>query len=277
MRKRGKRARLIKAFLLFGLLFTLVLILIVSTVGRQEFNAPHKFALEVLGTTQYGITRMTGGIGKFFRDYTELVNVREENSRLREELQKHKVVNNEYREAVATNVRLAKLLEMKESLPAPTLTAEVIGMDPSQWFKTVIIDRGSSEGVQTGMPAVTVEGVVGQVINTSPNYAKILLAIDPNSALDALVQKSRVQGIVKGNGASYHMHYVLKNCDVQQGDRIVTSGIGGVFPKGLLIGTVSSVEKSKRGLFQKIEIAPATDFSQLEHLVIIMKNDPLAK
>lgn len=277
MRKRGNHSKQIKVLFLFGILLTLVLILIVSTVGRQEFNAPHKFALEIIGSAQNGITSVTDYFKGIWTDYTDLINVREENKRLREELQKYKATNNEYREAVATNVRLAKLLEMKESLPAPTLTAQIIGKDPSQWFKTIIIDRGSSDGVQTGMPAVTVEGVVGQVMNTSPHYAKILLATDPNSAIDALIQKTRVQGIIKGNGNAYEMHYVLKNSDVQKGDRIVTSGIGGVFAKGLSIGTVASVTKTRRGMFQKITIEPSTDFSQLEYLIIIMKKDSLAK
>lgn len=277
MRKKNKRARQIRLFLFFGLLLALFIVLIVSTVGRQEFNAPHKLALEVIGTAQYAMTRMTGSFKNGWRNYTALINVREENARLREELQKHKAVNNEYREAVATNVRLAKLLEMKETLPAPTLTAEIIGVDPSQWFKTIIIDRGSSDGVQAGMPAVTVEGVVGQVTNTSPHFAKILLATDPNSALDGLIQETRVQGIVKGGGANFHMEYVLKNSEVAEGDKIVTSGIGGVFPKGVPIGTVSKVERSGRGMFQEIEIQPAADFSQLEYLIIVMKKDPLAK
>jgi len=124
---------------------------------------------------------------------------------------------------------------------------------------------------------VTSEGVVGQVTNTSPHFAKILLATDPNSALDGLVQGTRVQGIIKGGGAGFHMEYVLKNNEVARGDRIVTSGIGGVFPKGVPIGTVAKVEKAGRGMFQEILIEPAADFSQLEYLIIVMKKDPLAK
>lgn len=277
MRKKSKRARQIKLFVFFSLLLTLFIILIVSTVGRQEFNAPRKLALEVIGTAQSGMTKITGGVKNYWYNYTALINVREENTRLREELRKHKAINNEYREAAATNIRLTKLLEMKEAIPAPTLGAELIGMDPSQWFKTIIIDRGSSDGVQVGMPAITVEGVVGQVTNTSPHFAKLLLAIDPNSAIDGLVQSNRVQGIIKGGGNVLHMEYVLKNNEVVKGDRIVTSGLGGVFPKGVLIGTVSKVNKTGRGMFQEIEIVPAADFTQLEHLLIVMKKDPLAK
>ena len=277
MRKKNKRARQIRIFLFFGLLLALFIILIVSTVGSKEFNAPHKLALEVIGTAQYYMTRISGGVKNSWQNYTALIDVREENVRLREELRKHKAINNEYREAVAINVRLAKLLEMKEPIQTPTLTAEIIGVDPSQWFKTVIINRGSSDGIKDGMPAVTSEGVVGQVTNTSPHFAKILLATDPNSALDGLIQETRVRGVVKGGGAGFHMEYVLKNNEVTKGDRIVTSGIGDIFPKGIPIGTVSKVEKSGRGMFQEIEIEPAADFSQLEYLLIVMKKDPLAK
>jgi rod shape-determining protein MreC len=277
MRKKSKRAKQIRLFLFSGLILILLIILIVSTVGRQEFNAPQKLALEIIGTAQLGITRITESFKNGWHNYAALVNVREENVRLREELRKHRAVNNEYREAVATNVRLAKLLEMKESIPAPTLTAEIIGADPSQWFKTIIIDRGSSDGVKAGMPVVTSEGVVGQVTNTSPHFAKILLATDPNSALDGLIQETRVQGIIRGGGNGFHMEYVLKNNEVAKGDRIVTSGTGGVFPKGVPIGTVSKVEKTGKSMFQEIEIEPAADFSQLEHLIIVMKTDPLVK
>lgn len=277
MRKKAKRSRQLKAMLLFGVILTLVLMLIVSTVGRQEFNTPHKFALEVLGTAQTATTMASGYFKTIWHNYTSLINVREENERLREELRKYKAATTKYREAVATNVRLAKLLELKETLPPPTITAQIIGKDPSQWFKTLIIDRGSSDGIEIGMPAVTVEGVVGQVVNTSPHYAKILLANDPNSAIDAIIQKNRVQGIVKGNGSGFDLLYILKNSEVEQGDDVVTSGLGSVFPKGLLIGTVADVTKSRRGMFQTITVEPATDFSQLEEVIIIMKKASLAE
>jgi len=277
MKKRGKKARQLKVFFLFGLVLTLVLMLIVTAVGRQEFNAPHKLALEIIGFVQSGVAKCTGYVQSIGRGYRELINVREENRRLREELKKYKAAMATYQEAVATNVRLAKLLELKEGLPPPTITARIIGKDPSQWFKTIIIDRGSSDGVERGMPVVTVEGIVGQVMNTSPHYAKVLLANDPNSAVDALVQKNRVQGIIKGDGKGFILYYVLRNNEVHQGDVIVTSGLGGVFPKGLPIGTVTKVIKTRRGMFQKIEVEPAVDFSQLEYVIIVMKKSSLAE
>jgi len=277
MRKRAKRTRQIKALLLFGVILVLVLMLIVATVGRQEFNAPHKLALEVIGKAQSGVTVVTDFFTSFWDDYIALLDVRKENLRLRQEVKKFRATNNEYREAVATNVRLSKLLGLKETLPPPTLTTRIVGKDPSLWFRTVIIDRGSSDGVKQGMPVVTVEGIVGQIMSSSPHYAKVLLASDPNSAIDVLIQNTRVQGIIKGDGTDFQLNYVLKNCAVTEGDAIVTSGLGGVFPKGLPVGNVTRVTKSRRGMFQEISIQPAVDFTQIEHLIIIMKENSLAE
>ncbi|RJX31118.1 MAG: rod shape-determining protein MreC [Desulfurivibrio sp.] len=277
MRKKNRKSQQIKIFFLFGSILTFILILIASTVGRQELNGPQRLALDLIGKGQYVVTRLTSGVSNVWADYIGLIHVRDENRRLQEELDKFKETNIKYREAVATNVRLSKLLQVKDSLPPPTLTAQIVGRDPSLWFRTIIVDRGSSEGVEKGMPVVTVEGVVGQILDTSPNYSKVLLANDPNSAIDVLVQKNRVQGILKGNGSNgFNLLYVLKNADVEKGDAIVTSGLGDIFPKGLPVGKVSEVTKSKRGMFQLIEVEPSVDFSQLEYLIIIMHENSLA-
>jgi len=265
-------------FLLFGCLLTAILILIVSMAGRKEFTAPHKFGLEIIGPFQTAISKVANFADGFWGKYLALLHVREENEQLRQELLQYKTANIEYREAVATNVRLKKLLELKESLPPPTLTAEIVGKDPSLWFRTLTINRGSSDGVHKGMPVVTVEGVVGQVLTSSPNYSKVLLATDPNSAIDVITQKTRVQGIVKGLGReAFGLHYVLKSAEVEKDDYVLTSGLGGVFPKGLMVGRISEIKKSRRGMFQNIEIEPAVDFAQLEYLIIIMKKYSLTE
>lgn len=274
MAKRTRHSRHFKTYLLFGSLFTLILILVVSTVGRQQFGSSHKFVLEITGPINRGVTEVIIAGRTLWQDYKALWKVREENKRLQDQLREARAINNQYREAVATNTRLQKLLEFKETLSPPTLTAQIVGRDPSAWFKTVIIDRGSSDDIQKGMPVVTIEGVVGQILDTSPNYAKVLLAIDPNSAIDVLTQRTRVRGILKGTGDNvYQLQYVLKNSDVQKDDRVVTSEMGGVFPKGVLVGTITKVIKDRRGMFQQIEIEPSVDFSKLEDLLIIMKEN----
>ncbi|MBU0679830.1 MAG: rod shape-determining protein MreC [Proteobacteria bacterium] len=276
MKKRRNRPSAFKTYFLYGLVITVLLMIIVSTVGRSHFNVPQKFGMDVVGKGQYVVTRIVGGIGNVWNSYIALIHVRRENKVLRDELDRAIYTNQEYREAMAENIRLHKLLQIKETHKPPTLTAQIIGRDPSLWFRTLTIDRGTSDGIEKGMPVITVEGVVGQILETSRSTSKVLLAHDPNSAVNALVQKNRVQGIVKGEGSqSYNMLYILKNADVEEGDLIVTSGLGGSFPKGIPVGTVSSVTKTKRGMFQNITVTPSVNFSQLEYLIVILQQDSL--
>lgn len=276
MKKRRTKPSVLKTYFLYGLVITILLMIIVSTVGRSHFNIPQKFGMDVVGKGQYIATRIVGGIGNVWDNYVALLYVRRENKVLREELDRAITTNQEYGEAMSENMRLRKLLDVKESLKLPTLTAQIIGRDPSLWFRTLTIDRGTRDGIEKGMPVITVEGVVGQILETSRSTSKVLLAHDPNSAVNTLIQKNRVQGIVKGEGSqSYKMHYILKNAVVEEGDLIVTSGLGGSFPKGIPVGTVSSVTKSKRGMFQNITVTPSVNFTQLEYLIVILQQDSL--
>jgi rod shape-determining protein MreC len=121
------------------------------------------------------------------------------------------------------------------------------------------------------MVARTDKGVVGQVVHVSANYSKILLANAPSSAIDAMVQKNRVRGILKGAGEKgYILYYVPKNADVSVGDTIVTAGIGGLFNTGIPLGTVSAVTKQQRGMFLEIEVKPEVDFQMMEFVYIIL-------
>jgi rod shape-determining protein MreC len=277
MRKRNKRAQSGKKFILLALLTIFFAVLLVTSISRREFSGPHKLILEILGTAQTGVAVVTRSVGSLWSDYVALWDVRDENELLREEIKKYQVVDSKYREALATNVRLEKLLELKENLAPPTLTALIQGRDPSLWFKTLTVNRGSSDGVSKGMPVVAVEGVVGHVLDSTAHYAKVLQANDPNCAIEVLIQESRVQGILKGTGSGYRLHYVLKNNDVKVGDQVVTSGLGGVFSKGIPVGIVSSVVSNRRGMFLDIEVTPAVNFERLEHVIVIMKSNQLTE
>jgi len=269
-RKDLHEKRRVKQRVLVCLLLGCILLFLFATTGKKEFSLPHKLSLEMIASLQ-GFTTFFSETGNdLWKDYIALWDVRQENEQLREEIRNLKKINQEYREAAATNIRLHKLLQMKESLPVPSVSADIIGKDPSLWSHTLIINRGSKDGLKKGMPVTTEDGVTGQVVDTSAHYSKVLLAIDPNSAINVLVQRSRMQGILKGNAEGFELDYVLKNVDVQEGDIIVTSGFGDLFPKGLPVGTVSKRVISKRGMFQKISVAPAVDFSKLEVVLILL-------
>jgi rod shape-determining protein MreC len=274
-RKRGGRFRTFRIVLLSGVLLTIGLIFLVFIFGDQKVGPMHKLLLESAGPVQKIVSRATGSIQSLKKNYIDLLSVREEKNRILQELQKCRAIAYQHRKAVATNARLQKLLDFKESSGLPTLAVRIIGKDPSLWFRSVVVDRGSSEGVAKGMPVVTGDGIVGQVYSTSPNYAKVLLSIAPSSALDVLLQESRVRGILKGTGGNtYRLEYVLKTVEVSKGDHVVTAGYGGLFPTGLPVGVVSKVIKKRRGMFLEIEVTPAVNFETLEDLLIIEQERP---
>jgi rod shape-determining protein MreC len=202
--------------------------------------------------------------------YNTLAGFRGENERLRKRLQQLEIEKNRLLEAEATNRRLQQLLAFRSHLSATIVTASIIANSASSWFQSCILDKGSADGVRKGMGVVTPLGVIGQVVSVSPRTAKVLLLTDVSSGIDVLVQRTRARGIVSGS-LEYGtiLKYVKRSEDIQEGDRLITSGLDGVFPKGLLVGTVTKARKQHLGLFQLIEVAPAVLASQSEEVLVV--------
>ena len=199
--------------------------------------------------------------------------VEEENRRLRVELGFLREENNRLQEALLAAKRLGKLAPLQERR-STAVAANVFARDPSSWFKTVLVDKGEKDGVSRDMAVAVAEGVVGRVIEAFPNTAKVLLITDPNSGVDVIVQRTRAQGIMEGRVEEFCiLKYVKKSDDVQVGDKVITSGLGGIFPKGLLTGTVTKVERKRPGIFQAVEVVPSADLSRLEE-VLILSEEP---
>ncbi|MGI6655972.1 MAG: rod shape-determining protein MreC [Desulfobulbus sp.] len=274
-RKRNDRFRLFRIALLAGLVLTLGLIFLVSTLGSQSFGPLHKLVLEAVAPLQKVIAAGTSSAGRFKSEYLDILQdslrLREENKRLLQQLQDNEELLNKSREAMATNATLRKLLEFKNTLgQQQSMAATIIGKDPSPLFRSVIIDQGSNSGIMKGDPVVSHDGVVGQIFAITPNYAKVLLAIAPSSAIDVLLQKSRVRGILKGDGTlTYKLEYILKTSEIEEGDHVVTAGYGGVFPTGLPVGVVSRIIRKPRGMFHEIEVTPSVDYQTLENVLVL--------
>ena len=277
-RKKSDRYRLLRFVFLAGLLLTLTLIFLVSTLGSQRFGSLHKLVIETVGPVQKLFAAGGASIGNFKREYLDIlqdvIKVREENKRLLKQLQETEAILNRSREAMATNASLRRLLEFKNNLARPSVGATVIGKDPSTWFRSVIIDQGANRGIVKGNAVVNSDGVVGQIFTASPNYAKVLLAIAPSSAIDVMLQQSWVRGMLKGNGTlTYRLEYILKTVEVAEGEHVVTAGYGGVFPTGVPVGVVSRIVRKPRGMFHEIEVTPSVDYQKLEHLTVIEQQD----
>ncbi len=258
----------IRILLLLFIILIVGLLLLASMLGGS-FGTPHQLTLDFMGPLQRVVTTTIGGLESVKDDYIALWNVREENKRLQALVDRYVEQLGEYREGYSTYLHLQELLEFKEKLNFQPLAARVVGKEPAYWYQTIVVDRGRKDDVLEGMIVLAPQGVVGQIIHTSEHYAKVLLANAPSSAIDAMIQKNRTRGILKGVGEKgYILQYVPKHANVLVGDHIVTAGIGGIFPAGIPLGRVSQVFKKKRGMFQEITVEPNVDFQRLENVVI---------
>lgn len=236
------------------------------------WNPAEQFVIEITAPFQKLIKQTTKSTEELWLNYFRLVDVHHENTQLKNEIHVLKMANSRYRELLATQERLEELLQFKQTINRPVLAAQVIGLDPTGWFKSVIIDKGKWAGLRLDMPVVNAFGVVGRVVSVSSNYAKVLLIIDQNSAVDCLVQRSRDRGMLKGLMSEIcKLDYVAKSNDITVGDIVVTSGLGGVFPKGLPVGRILDVKEISGELFKDIKIRTAVDFSKLEEVLVILE------
>lgn len=236
------------------------------------WNPAEQVVIEITAPFQKLIKQTTKSTEELWLNYFRLVDVNHENTQLKNEIHVLKMANSRYRELLATQESLEKLLQFKQTINRPVLAAQVIGLDPTGWFKSVIIDKGKWAGLRIDMPVVNAFGVVGRVVSVSSNYAKVLLIIDQNSAVDCLVQRSRDRGMLKGLMSEIcKLDYVAKSNDITMGDIVVTSGLGGVFPKGLPVGRILDVKEISGELFKDIKIRTAVDFSKLEEVLVILE------
>lgn len=215
------------------------------------------------------------GVKGYYRDYLDLLAVRSENARLTERIAEIESENVQFREALVTSGHLERVAAMRDEVEIPMLPAEIVGLDVTPWFRSVLIDRGSEHDVVPGNPVVTKEGVVGVVTGTSPHAAKTMLLLDRQSAVDALVQRSRARGIVRGDGrASLEFEFFVRESDVVVGDEVVTSGLGGIYPKGLRLGRVVEIGAATGQLTQIAVVRPAVDLGRLEQVFVMLRRGP---
>jgi rod shape-determining protein MreC len=208
-------------------------------------------------------------------NYVSLVGVREDNDVLRQSLALLREENLQLREALVASGRLARIAEMRDSFEVPMLPAELVGSDVSPWFRSVLLDRGRTDGVRSGMPVVSEDGLVGLVVATSANASKTMLLLDRQTAIDGTVQRSRARGIVRGRGGDQlEFEFVARGTDVRSGDVIITSGLDGIHPKGVLIGHVTLLSEPGTELLHTASLEPAVDFGRLEQAFVMLRRGP---
>ena len=262
-----------RVHLVIGLLLLAAFVIYsVNLRNKTHPNPVERVVLRTFAPIQRTVARANESLASVWEDYLSLVNVRKENHKL---LELAKIQNSRIlaaNDVLLANERLKKLLSLKELVRSPSLAASVIGEDSTPWFKTILIDRGANDGLAEGMPVLAEAGVVGQVVKVAQNTSRVLLLTDQASAIAAIVQRSRARGVVKGKGSGIcTMEFTVKEEDVKVGDIILTSGMGGIFPKGFPVGEVTMVKKGEYGIFQTIEVRPVVNLSRLEEVLVLLQ------
>lgn len=260
--------------LVVGLLMTALLIYSSSLRRQAETTLFERAVLQLAGPVQRGFEASTRSLGDLWRHYLWLIDTAAENDRLHTENRGLRAELDRVREVKLTNTRLQGLLELRARTDLPTLAARIVAEDASSLFQTVLIDRGLEDGLREGLAVIATEGVVGRVIRCAPRQAQVLLVSDASSAMAVLVQRTRTRAICRGRGDSLTLDFARTGADITSGDRIVTSGTGGIFPKGLSVGTISSTQDNPFGLFQNVSVTPAVDFAHLEEVLVLLENSP---
>ncbi len=214
---------------------------------------------------------VSGGVSGVFNGLRDLVGARERNKQLEHELGLLSAQSDRFREAVHENERLRRLLGMRRGLVPEAIAASVVTSNQDGPTKMIVVDRGTKDGVRPYLPVIAWGGAVGRVVATEKRHSKIRLLIDANSGVAALIQRSRAQGIVLGRpGGDLDLLYVPRFSDVMHGDRVVTSGLDGIFPRGFGLGSVSAITEAADGA-QTIHLEPELDFGALEEVMIVLE------
>ena len=262
----------------WALLFVLVsLFCLILFAARGRFQVPiaSQTVSLILSPFQQAVSWVGSELNFVTSNIWEIVTVHEQNKMLRNEVNQLRQQNLQASDFAAENARLRELLGYKQAATQFDLVAaRVIGRESATWSSMVVINKGLGDGVDKDMAVVTEKGLVGRVVEAGPNSSKVQLILDPRSSVGTLVQRaeSRVTGIVVGdmdNPTMPNMENIPKTADVQEGDLIITSGYGGVFPKGLPVGLVTTLENDDGGLLKIAVLEPAVDFQKLEDVAVI--------
>jgi rod shape-determining protein MreC len=257
-------------------LLAALLILSASSQAGRRVGPWSGLFMEAAGPVERLVAGTVARVGDFWRGYFYLVGLRKENAELRRRLDEQARLIVELNEDRAAAARLASLMGLREAYPHLLMKpARILAWTPGPWFRSITINIGARDGVARDQAVVHNLGVVGRVMETSPNYARVLLATDFSSSIDAFVQRSRAPGILSGEGGSrMTLNYVRKDEDVRPGDQVVTSGLDGFFPGGLALGTVSRVSRQGPGLFMEVEVRAQAPFDRLEEVLILVNQGP---
>lgn len=262
------------------IILVVLFVLSVSLLGsnlkkRQSVSLAENAALTLLSPFQEAVEWVVVSVYRVWDRYLYLVDLKDENFRLRKLSDKLAFENLLLVERLKAYQRLDSLLEFPSLDNTPFEAAQVIGRDPTDRAKILILNKGTKHGIAANMPVVTHRGVVGRIVSAGWSSSKALLITDVRSAMDAIAQETRESLVVVGaNSPTLEVKYLSFNAKAKNGDIVISSGLGGIFPKGLLVGALEDIKPISGSLFLSARLRPAEDFGRLEE-AIILKTLPL--
>jgi len=271
---------LLKDKRLWLIMSIIILLAVLINVSSKDVNGNisiFKPIVTVIQPIQKTLYTSSNEAVDFFKNVVNVNKIKDENRLLQDEISSLKNNSVMIEELQLENERLREMLNFKERSYYYDLEgAKVIGRNPSNWFETILIDKGKYNDIEVDMAVVTDKGLVGRIIETGDRWSKVLLIIDPKSSVSAMIQRTRDNGIIKGqieptNKGYCEMVYLPLDSNVLPGDLVISSGLGEIFPKGLVIGEVEEIEQQENELLKIAIIKPEVDFQRLEEVFIIIK------
>ncbi len=258
-----------------------VMVLAISLIGvaRKNFKTEdltffQKVIMESVAPLQRGVTKGRDAVASLFSNYIFVINAALENRDLKNKISELENSIYKLEELRRENVRLKGLLGFGKEGNYNKVLAQIVAWDASSEFKILRINKGSNQNIQQRDTVVTSNGLVGYVYRVSPNYADVLTILDQSNRVDAIVDRTRSHGIIEGFSDTFCiMKYVTRTEAVILGDQVISSGLGGIYPKGVRIGKISKIERESYGIVQYLEITPNVDFGKLEEVVVLIKTE----
>lgn len=265
----------------------LVAFLALYGISQKRFNLEepslfHQIVSEVISPVQEGLASSKKNLSSLWENYLLIVNTSKENSILKKQISRLESDLTNMEEMRKENLRLKKLLNYTDEMTHQKIMAQVVGWDSANEFKVIRLNKGTKHGIKVMSPVITDHGLVGYVYRATDNYADVLTILDQNNRVDSVIERTRSHGIVEGvYNFKCALKYIMRNESVEVGDKLITAGVGGIYPKGIKVGMITNISKENFGMTLSIEVVPTVEFDKLEEVIVLVPLEeaqmPIAK
>ncbi len=252
-----------------SLLFILMSLSSRTRIGGETRTMFERTVMTIFAPVPRTVNWVGSTASDMYHGYLDMRRSVDENIQLRRKVDQLTTENLRLRQSAGDLRRIRSLLGYSEQFATPTTMAEAIMLDIAGRFKSIVIDRGSSTGIDVDDVVVNANGLIGRVVLTTKDMSKVQIVTDGNAAVGVLIERTRRQGVLRGDGTGgAQLHDIPSLADVRPGDRVVTAGIDGIFPKGIPVGVVTKAEKGQ-DLFKMIAVKPTVDFGSIEEVILL--------